>query len=285
MNAQKRRRPPRAAADAVTPLKLTRRSVKSRGVPSAREITAADSTAVTLEDMLVAFQKSLARAARASFETSRSSVGFGLGEQSLYVVDTLDISLNAGCAAGIGADGKLSHVLLDFGRTPDQGGTARFDFRVQARPLEALAGAQIILADLDPLGHARPEYRLRGTLLLQNEPAQARELVPSERVKEALRKLVPQADRTVDIHVVGGDTKKIDVVRVETNAVGQFDFAIDAERNRFSVGDRSGPLSNVKLAMEDDDFFLFAAFESDALPEPLVSNIMRFDVKRRATDK
>lgn len=270
------------ATGAATPLKLRKHAGRSRGTPSARDIRPADSSAVTLEEMLVAFQKSLARATRASFETSRSGVGFGLGEQSLYVVDALNISLNAGCVAGLGPDGKPSHILLDFERSPEQGGTARFDFRVQARPLEALAGAQIILADLDPLGLARPDYRLRGTLLLQHEAPRTRDgSGPSERVKETLRKLVPQADRSVDVHIVGGDTKKVDVVRVETNAVGQFDIAIDAERNRLSFGDRWTALENVKLATEDDDFFVFAAYEADDLPEPLVSNIMRFDVKRR----
>lgn len=266
-------------------LRLTRRRTP-KGTAAARTITPVPEGVVTLEEMLVAFQKSLARAARASFEASRAEPGFGLGEQSLYVIDGLDISLNAGCAAAFGPNGKPSHVVLDFERPPDAGGTARLDFRVQARPLEPLQGAQIILADLDPLGHALPEYRLRGTLMLPPREQSARSPDRmSEAVVRKLRALRPQADRRVDIHIVGGDTRKVDLASVETNAVGQFEFSVDAERNRFTAGDRTSALSQVRLADEDDDFFVFATFESEETEAPLVSNIMRFDVKRRPAGK
>lgn len=274
-----------AATGESSRLRLTRRKV-DKGAAASRTITPVPEGVVTLEEMLVAFQKSLARATRASFEASRAEPGFGLGEQSLYVIDGLDISLNAGCAAAFGPNGKPSHVVLDFDRPAEAGGTARFDFRVQARPLEPLQGAQIILADLDPLGHALPEFRLRGTLMLHPPDQTTRSLDGmSEAVARKLRALRPQADRRVDIHIVGGDTRKVDLVSIETNAVGQFEFSIDAERNRFVSGDRSSALAQVRLTGEDDDFFVFATFESDEIDTPLVSNIMRFDVKRRPAGK
>ncbi|MBI1397785.1 MAG: hypothetical protein GC151_17575 [Betaproteobacteria bacterium] len=281
MAAEKRTSRSRRGRSDESRLRLTRRKV-ARGAAAARVITPVSSGAVTLEEMLVAFQKSLARATRASFEASRSEAGFGLGEQALYVIDGLNVSLDAGCRAAFGPNGRPSHVVLDFDRPADSGGTARLEFRVQTRPLEPLAGSQIILADLDPLGHGRPEYRLRGTLMLPPPESAAREPgAQSAAVTQALRKLRPQADRAIDVHIVGGDTKKVDVVSVDTNAVGQFEFSIDADRNRFTFGDRSSPLSQVQLREEDDDFFVFATYESDELAEPVVSNIMRFDVKRQ----
>jgi hypothetical protein len=280
-----RRRKPVAVARVIRP-------VLDRGVP--------------LEDVLVALEKSLARATRHSVETSRAEVGFGLGERALYAIDALNIQLKVGCSAARGPDGTLSHVLVDFGGRPPET-QSLVEFRIQARPLEALKGSQLILADMDALGHARPQYRLRGTLLLeppqppivraamavpgegepgapQPEPPAA--AMPPLEVVEAPagRKLHPQADLEVEVRIVGGDTHKVDSFKATTNAVGQFEFTIDARDNRVEHANRRGTLLNVDLKQKDDDFFVFAIYapEGDS-DQAVVSNIIHLDVKREQT--
>jgi hypothetical protein len=275
-----RRRKPVAVARVIRP-------VLDRGVP--------------LEDVLVAFEKSLARATRHSLETSRAEVGFGLGERALYSIDALNIQLKVGCSAARGPDGTLSHMLVDFAQRPPET-QSLVEFRIQARPLEALKGSQLILADMDALGHSRPEYRLRGTLLLappqppmvraaavragplQPEPAEA--AMPPLEVVEAPpgRKLHPQADLEIEVRIVGGDTHKVDSFKVTTNAVGQFEFTIDARDNRIEYANRRGNLLNVDLKQKDDDFFVFAIYAPQGnSDQAVVSNIIHLDVKRERT--
>jgi hypothetical protein len=273
-----------------------RKSARKKAPAAPRVIRAAPEGAVTLEEVLVAFQKSLARATRSSFEASRADAGFALGERTLYAIDGLNISLKAGCAAALGPDGKPSHVVLDFAQSPDAAGSATIDFRVQARPLEPIRGSQLILADLDPLGLARPAYRMRGTLLVQPEaPVRERRLARSASGEEAPepppgpppipeRALQPTAFREVQVRIVGGDTRRVDLVTVRTNAIGQFDFEVDARTNRFLSGDSAGTLANVDLATSDDDFFVFAMCEVEA-GTPLVSNMLHFEVKRAPAEE
>lgn len=234
---------------------------------------------VPLEDILVALEKSLARAAQYSFETSRAEIGFGLGERALYLVDALNITLKVGLAAAEGADGKLSHVLVDLRPQLAPEACSSIDFRIQAKPLEALKGAQLVLADLDALGRLRPRYCFRGTLLVepssQSEPS-------SESLPE--RKLHPGAGREVEVRIIGGDTQQVDRFQVTTNAVGQFEFAIDASENILEQANRRAQLEQVDLKQKDDDFFVFAVFTGPTADETrtIVSNIMHLDVKRAA---
>jgi hypothetical protein len=248
---------------------------------------------VPLEDVLVAFEKSLARATQHSVETSRAEVGFGLGERAIYVVDALNLQLKVGLNPALGPEGKLSHMLLDFGeRERDTHST--LEFRVQARPLETLKGSQLILADLDSLGRLRPEYRLRGTLLLQPSapvPSEARPRAPpgpgaplevgspaAEGPQE--RALHPQAGLTVEVRIVGGDTNRTDSFKAVSNAVGQFDFTLNAADNSVTCAGRQGHLANVDLVEKDDDFFVFALHTPADGGATIVSNVIHLDVKR-----
>ena len=248
-----------------------------------------------MEDVLVAFEKSLARATRHSVETSRAEVGFGLGERAVYVVDALNLQLKVGLRAAQGPEGKMSHILVDFGdRQPDAQSTV--DFRVQARPLEAFKGSQLILANMDSLGHLQPQYRLRGTLLLQPQAIAERAArsaavgtaAAAEAQDETLRRpegpaervLQPQADLDIEVRIIGGDTHKLDRFLATTNAVGQFDFTINAADNTVMCGNKQGKLANVDLKEQDDDFFVFALYNPTEGGEQIVSNIIHLDVKR-----
>jgi hypothetical protein len=269
----------------------TSRRKKSKAV--ARTLRPVRDEGVPLEDVLVAFEKSLARATQHSVETSRAEVGFGLGERAIYVVDALNLQLKVGLNAALGPEGKLSHMLVDFSER-EQDTHSTLEFRVQARPLEMLKGSQLILADLDSMGRLRPMYRLRGTLLLQPQPPVeelARSLsAPTE--TDALevrssppegpdeRKLHPQAGLPVEVRIIGGDSNKSDSFTAVTNAVGQFEFTLDAADNGITCGNKQGRLPNVDLKEKDDDFFVFALYTPGDGAAPIASNVIHLDVKR-----
>ena len=283
------------AKQAPPPVKLrTSRRRKPRAAP--RVLRPVRDEGVPLEDVLVAFEKSLARATRHSVETSRAEVGFGLGERAVYVVDALNLQLKVGLRAARGPEGKMSHILVDFGdQQPDAQSTV--DFRVQARPLEAFKGSQLILANMDSLGHLQPQYRLRGTLLLQPQAVAERAArsaamdtpsaaaaAPDETLRTpegpVERVLQPQADLDIEVRIIGGDTHKLDRFLAATNAVGQFDFTINAADNTVMCGNKQGKLANVDLKEKDDDFFVFALYNPGDGGEQIVSNIIHLDVKR-----
>jgi hypothetical protein len=280
-------------AQARTPSVKWRASRRKKPKAVARILRPVLGEGVPLEDVLVAFEKSLARATQHSVETSRAEVGFGLGERAIYVVDALNLQLKVGLNAALGPEGKLSHMLVDFSeRERDTHST--LEFRVQARPLEMLKGSQLILADLDSMGRLRPVYRLRGTLLLPAPPpveqlpralpgageAETLEIrsIPTEGPEE--RRLHPQAGLPVEVRIIGGDSNKSDSFTAVTNAVGQFEFTLDAADNSVTCGNKQGRLAGVDLKEKDDDFFVFALHTPGGGAAPIVSNVLHLDVKR-----
>jgi hypothetical protein len=111
----------------------------------------------TLEEVLVSFQKSLARTTLAATNAGKADPGFLLGERTLYVVDGLEVELHA----GVGVARRTSaaapdRVLLDFQAPPDARSSIRF--RVTSKPITPIPGPEVVLAQLDVLG-AGVEFR------------------------------------------------------------------------------------------------------------------------------
>lgn len=176
-----------------------------------REVRREPAGLVTLEEVLVAFQKSLARSTRSALETSRSEPEFATGKQPLYVVEGLDVDLSTGIQARREEDdGAPEGVLLDFAAS--EGERSTIHLRVEAKPLELERAARLLLADLDPLRERSPVASLRATALdEEGRPAAGRELA---------------------VHVTGepGSTR----LQVTTNERGQVDFTIDPMRRQLT---------------------------------------------------
>lgn len=92
-----------------------------------------------LEDLLVAFQKSLARAGVRGGSASKAEADFLLGRKAYYQTDALEIDLKVGVHADI--DGQ--RVLVDLDAPPERCSNLRF--RVEAEPLEAIQGPALVL--------------------------------------------------------------------------------------------------------------------------------------------
>ncbi|MBL8350357.1 MAG: hypothetical protein JNL87_08565 [Burkholderiaceae bacterium] len=245
--------------------------------PSARTLVPSSGT-VTLEEVLVGFQRSLARATRNSLETARADWQVGLGQRSLYVVDSIGVTLQTGVIAAVDAAGQVQSLSLDLGQTPAQG-AATLQFSVQSRPIEALSGEQLVLADADPLGHRRPKHALRFTLIGDRHragPADAPR-APS---------WMPLDGRKIAVTLIGGDTGQTETLELVTNPVGQVDLEIDAATNRVTGPRLDRTLQTLDLIERDDDFFVYASWDSelpvekDGKPRKITSNVVQFWVTR-----
>lgn len=90
----------------------------------------------TLEEVIVAFQKSLARARTDAQIVSRRDKAIAEGEQPLFVVDALDVSLRVGLDMAPANEGEPPNMIrVDFSAPGDVRSTIAF--RVAIRPLDA----------------------------------------------------------------------------------------------------------------------------------------------------
>lgn len=278
---------------------LARRKQPSKRAPGAR-LLRADPGPVTLEELLVGFQRSLARATRSSVETARADWQVGMGQRSLYVVDGIGVTLQGGLVMARDAQGRVQAVSVDLGHT-EGAGSAAIEFRVSARPIEAMNGENVVLADLDPLGLQRPTHRLRLTLIgalapgeaavkpLREPPVQPlKSMAPGGGaaavvVADKSRTYAPLPHRPVTLYVVGGDSAQAEAFALQTNAIGTLDVEIDSTRNRLLSGTRSATFTTLDLNTRDDDFFVWATCspeQSPGIEGRLTSNVLQFNVQR-----
>lgn len=283
------------ASNGDSPRALSRGRRRAKRTPAARTLRPSEGT-VTLEEVLVGFQRSLARATRSSLETSRADWQVGLGQRALYVVDGIGVTLQAGVVMALDAAGHVQAVSLDLGAGGGPG-QATLEFRVSSRPIEAISGEQLVLADLDPLGQRRPRYTMRVTLigaLAPGEPAvQALREVPVRNLESNLVEPVPPRapswvplpGRKLHLYVVGSDTGRAEAFSLSTNSIGQLDIEIDALANRITSGELSATFAELDLTGRDDEFFVWAACNPGLAPgieHNLTSNVLQFTVKREA---
>lgn len=299
-----RKRPATPAAPAAPARNLGPAGTRRKTPPGARALLPS-SGAVTLEELLVGFQKSLARATRASFETARADYEVGLGQRSLYVIDGIGVNLAAGLSAGRDDAGRVQAISLDLGQA-DPEHASRLEFRVQARPIDAIAGEQLVLADLDPLGLQRPRHAMRLTLIglaTEDQPAVRSSAEIEQAAANASKALdvaqargrargapaaggawVPLAHRKAVLFVVGADGEG-ETFALTTNQVGQVDIEIDSSANRITSHGRSATLAKLDTATRDDEFFVYASavlIGLEGVQRKLVSNVLQFAVKRDA---
>lgn len=276
---------------------------RARAAPSNRMLDAAAGP-MTLEEVLVGFQRSLARATRASLEAARADWEVGFGQRSLYVIDGVGVRLQAGIQAATDPSGVVQAVMLDLGQSSNPEAST-IEFRVQARPIEAIAEEQLVLADLDALGLKRPRHPMRLTLIGRSagsgqvkspsqdnpprSPAGSKGALPAagdNRPVDLIREqppLIPLAHTEVTLHVMGMDADVVERFVLTTNPFGQIDVDIDASTNRIVSGHREEHLSRLDLAGHEDAFFVFAtcdASRSPGLSRALTSNVLEFSVRR-----
>lgn len=96
-------------------------------------------TAVSLSDVLIAFQKSLSRAQSQS-ATVKHTPEFFLGERALLDIEALDIELKVGFSVGSPREDLLK---VNFQPAPESASMVKF--RVKVRPTEAMGSGVVIM--------------------------------------------------------------------------------------------------------------------------------------------
>lgn len=114
---------------------------------------------VSLEDVMVACQKSLARTQRSAIQAARAAPDLSLADRPTYVIEDLELDLSAGLFVSLKDDQEPNQVLLDFDAPSDV--RSRLRFRVESRPREYTDDLRLRLANLDALGRRRPAMELR----------------------------------------------------------------------------------------------------------------------------
>ncbi len=217
---------------------------------------------VTLEEFLVACQKSMARSVYAAEQAGKADIEFSLGERHFYSIDALDFDLSAAIHVGTGADRADKSVRLDFAADPSK--RSKLSFRVETKPVTFLEGACLRLADLDPLGKFRPDLNLR-IWLVNNE-----------------RRPVP--NYVVYLNVVRAGTRApstAQTLELTTDAAGRINFWFRARTSEIDVlGDKVHKLDLGGNA----DFFISATCDhpnADQADVRLDSEMLRMPAPER----
>ena len=199
----------------------TRKAPAKKKVATANERVAGGekADAVTLEEFIVACQKSLARSVRSAQQAGKSDSEFAQGERPLYMVDGLEFTLSAGIRVLSGEQESLAErVLLNFDEPVERRSSLKF--RVDIHPSELLAGAKLELANMDPLGQELPDARMRIWLVDDNGQP-----VPNHKVRICFAR--------------AGEKRGKDPLVATTDSVGRIDFFVDTRANQVKiVGDR-----------------------------------------------
>lgn len=179
---------------------------------------APENPGVPLELFLTACQKSLARSVRSAQQSGKAENEFALGQRPVYMIDGIDMDVNAGLHVSVRPDDGGEHVLLDF-RAPAET-RSRIRFRVQSTPVELLKGAKLELANLDPLGASVPVGRMRAWLVDDHGR--------------------PVSGATIDLHFArAGEKTAKQKIPVKTDSGGRVDFFVEPMTDEVKVvGDR-----------------------------------------------
>lgn len=179
---------------------------------SPRNAEPRNSSLVSLQEVLVRTQQSLARAVESAQEAVKSETSFSIGDRPMYVIEGIDLELSAGINPG----GERS-LQLDFDAPGDQ--RSRLKFRVVRKPMEVAQGEQLIVSNLDPLGTDRSHIRLR-ILYFKYQDG-------SEEVR---------SDAPIRLcFAESGDVKARHCIELKTDRLGRAEVHVDLIRQKLQV--------------------------------------------------
>jgi hypothetical protein len=202
----------------------------------------------SLEEFLIAAQKSLARSTLSAQQSAKSDNEFALGERPVYVIDGLEMEVSAAVSVPTATEeARADRVLLDFTASGDT--RSKIRFRVQTRPVELLKGAKLELANLNPL-ESGPGARLRAWVVNDHG--------------------LPVSGHPVLLHFArAGEKRAKRPIQATTDAAGRVDFFIDPLSDSVKiVGDRTQYRVYLRGGGRDrniDEYFVWATarVESD----------------------
>jgi len=180
-------------------------------------------TDVRLEDVLIAFQKALARTAQLTANEKEADARFLAAERVLFGVDKLDVDLNASIAV-IRENGDDFVVSLDFAGDPAE--RSRLKFSVDPTPLEPISAPTIALMPLTPTRGVKTVSFL-GTVV------------------DARGKAMPGAIVSIYAARRGVRGQRSRGLETGTDSAGRIRFDVDFGRRLISIVDRSDLTSDL----------------------------------------
>lgn len=178
--------------------------------------SSSDSNPVPLEDLLAAFQKSLARSNEASLDVRKRDLDYLKGQRALYVVDSLQIDLKGAISAPLDQSGNSSQIMIDLKGDPNYLSSVKFS--VESSPLEPVQGAKILLTRTRPVAQTPGENHFTSWVINEDGNA-SRESV-----------------NIVFEHASGKPQKR--VVTVKTDVLGKVEFIVDGRTGALSLVDQ-----------------------------------------------
>jgi len=112
-----------------------RKKHKPRAKIAQAETRGGNDNPATLDEVMIAFQKSLARATQSAQDYADGETGFQTGQKVLYTVEGLDVELNVGLTPATTDGQDPDHVAVRFDAPDDSRSSLRF--RVKPQPVDA----------------------------------------------------------------------------------------------------------------------------------------------------
>ncbi|HAS47050.1 MAG TPA: hypothetical protein DCS93_41585 [Microscillaceae bacterium] len=197
-----------------------------------------DGNSVPLEEVLVAFKKSLARATLASEQASKYDVQFLLGNRTLYNVGSLNLNLSVGIDIDNQKGIKNDRILLDFSQEINSDKRSNIQFRVDSLPLEPIKGPKVVLARRNKVNtkDQRNEFKV-WAVDRQGEPQKAAVKIHVE-ASEYVQNATPES---------------VIIAGFQTDLMGQLKFEIDFNQSQLIVDGMSYELKGYTQVADSDE--------------------------------
>ena len=229
---------------------------KSPAMPERVEVYSSDERKVTLEQFLVACQKSLSRSTDSAEQASRADAGFLQGGRHLYMIDALNIDLSVALSMDFGDDGRPHSVLLNFDAPAPE--RSQLSFRVELRPLELLEGPALQISNLDPLRQRYPDAHFRVWIIDEDG--------------------APVPNHPLTLHFMATTrTVRRQAVHVETSTdeAGRIHFSVRPRENEVRI---TGERTQSVLFRGALEYILWVTCDYPGIPEGLTTETMRIPV-------
>lgn len=161
----------------------------------------------SMEMVILAFQKGLARASQATNDASKHDPDFLTGKRTLFAVNSLDVELRAGLTITRNSNGEIEdRIRVDF-NAPEET-RSLLKFTVESRPLEPVKGPRVMISRLNPLTETGNENEFLVWFI------------------DGGNQIVTGQEITL-LFTPAGDRKRKKKVESKTNLIGQLKFSID----------------------------------------------------------
>lgn len=173
---------------------------------------------VPLEEMLGAFQKSLARSNEATLDVRKRDLDYLKGHRALYIIDSLEIDLKAAVTVPLDEDGKATQVFVDSQAQPEH--LSSIKFTVESSPLEAVKGPKVLLTRTRPASSTPGRNEFTAWVIDSNGPA---------------------SQQPIDVVFSQANGKgRNRTVALETDSLGKIEFSIDLKTGAFELKNGGG---------------------------------------------